>query len=105
MTTEQVLFKADKNFLKDVDAAVKAGNYQSRTEFIRESLRKNVEDMMLKGAFMDRLAGMSKEELIAEFMKFKGKSKVKTTDADNLKTKWQVSKELEEELERRFRPR
>ncbi|MBW2971682.1 ribbon-helix-helix domain-containing protein [Candidatus Woesearchaeota archaeon] len=50
MATEQVLFKADKAFLKEVDAAVKEGNYQSRAEFIRESLRKNLDEHRLKEA-------------------------------------------------------
>jgi len=68
MATEQVLFKADRNFLKDVDAAVKAGNYQSRTEFIRESLRKNIDEQRLKKitAEIDHIRGAAKRKITEE---------------------------------------
>lgn len=46
---------------------------------------------------------MEKEELIKEFLKFKGKSKTRTTREENLKIKKQVSKEMIKELEKRFR--
>ena len=46
---------------------------------------------------------MNRDELIKEFLKFKGKAKKKTTDEDNRRIKEEVSRELVEELERRFR--
>jgi metal-responsive CopG/Arc/MetJ family transcriptional regulator len=88
---ETVSVKFQEEVLEDVDQKIAKHHFNSRTEFIREAVR-------------DKLAELSKEELMAEFMKFKGKAKVKTTDADNLRMKRQVSKELEEELEQRFRP-
>ena len=69
MATEQVLFKADKNFLKSVDAAVKAGNYQSRTEFIRAALREKVDEARLK-------------EVEASIAHLRGAAKKKTTEEE-----------------------
>ena len=69
MATELVTFKMDKKFLKEVDETVKKAGYGNRTEFIRQSLRENVDKVKLKEA-MIRLG------------RFKGISKKKTTDAE-----------------------
>ena len=45
---------------------------------------------------------LKKEELIEEFLKFRGKAKKKTTYEQNRKTREKVSKELMAELEKRF---
>ena len=70
---EDVLHKMDKNIARH--------NYNSRTEFIREAVR-------------DKLAGLSREELIKEFMKFRGAAKKKTTDKENRVTREKVFKEF-----------
>ena len=87
---EVVTVKFQENILKKVDDSISEHNFNSRTEFIREAVR-------------DKLSELSREDLIDEFLKFRGKSKKKTTIAQNRKTKEIVSKELMAELDRRFR--
>jgi len=86
---EVVTVKFQEEVLKRVDKAIDGHNFNSRTEFIREAVR-------------DKLLELSKEQLMAEFLKFRGKSNHKTTYEDNLKTKQEASKELMAELEKRF---
>lgn len=86
---EAVTIKFQEDVLKKVDETIAEHNFNSRTEFIREAVR-------------DKIAELSKEELMNEFLKFHGKPKKKTTYEDNLKTKQIVSKELMEELGKRF---
>lgn len=86
---EAVTVKFQEDVLKRIDKTISQHNFNSRTEFIREAVR-------------DKMADISKEELIEEFLKFKGKAKNKTTDVENLKTKETVSKELMAELGKRF---
>ena len=87
---EVVTVKFQEDVLKIIDETIAEHNFNSRTEFIREAVR-------------DKLSELSKEELINEFLKFKGKARKKTSYKDNLKTKQEVSKKLMEELERRFK--
>lgn len=64
MVTEMITLKLDKEFLKEIDAAVKEHHYHSRTEFVRESLRRRVKDLeterllthveSMRGALKDR---------------------------------------------------
>lgn len=82
--------KFQEDVLKRIDETIAEHNFNSRTEFIREAVR-------------DKLADLSKEELVKEFLKFRGKAKEKTTYEQNLKTKHEVSKELMAELEKRFK--
>jgi Arc/MetJ-type ribon-helix-helix transcriptional regulator len=89
MTAEMISLKLDSSFLKEIDKTVKAENYESRTEFIRFALR-------------DKLKELSKDELIAEFLKFRGKADKKTTYEENRKTREEVSRELMEELDKKF---
>lgn len=86
---EAISLKLDGQMLRNLDKSLKKHNYSTRTEFIRTAIR-------------DKLAELSKEDLLEEFLKFRGKSKKKTTYAENRKTREQVSKELMKELEKRF---
>ena len=86
---EVVTVKFQEDVLKRIDESIAEHNFNSRTEFIREAVR-------------DKLAELSKEELMSEFLKFRGKTGKKTTYIDNLKTKQAVGKELMEELGKRF---
>ena len=86
---EVVTVKFQEDVLKKIDESIAEHNFNSRTEFIREAVR-------------DKLAELSKEELMSEFLKFRGKTGKKTTYIDNLKTKQAVGKELMEELGKRF---
>lgn len=87
---EVVTVKFQEDVLKRIDETIAEHNFNSRTEFIREAVR-------------DKLADLSKEDLVNEFLKFRGKAGKKTTYGQNLKTKQEVSKELMAELEKRFR--
>lgn len=84
-----VTVKFQEEVLKKVDRAIEGHNFNSRTEFIREAVR-------------DKLVELSKEQLMTEFLKFRGKAKHKTTYKENLKTKEAVGKELMAELDKRF---
>jgi len=86
---EVVTVKFQEDILKKIDRTIAEHDFNSRTEFIREAVR-------------DKLAEFSKEELINEFLKFRGKAKNKTTYKENIKTKEAVSRELMAELGKRF---
>jgi len=85
-----VTVKFQENVLKKIDKSIAQNNFNSRTEFIREAVR-------------DKLKGLSRDELIKEFMKYRGKAKKKTTYEEDRKIKWQASKELMEELDQKFK--
>ena len=87
---EVVTVKFQEDVLKRIDETISEHNFNSRTEFIREAVR-------------DKIAELSKEELMKEFLKFRGKACKKTTYEDNLNTKQAVSKELMDELDKRFK--
>ena len=87
---EVITVKFQENVLEKIDRSIVQNNFNSRTEFIREAVR-------------DKLSELSKESLIKQFLKFKGKAKFKTRDEDNKRTKAMVSKELMAELEKRFK--
>jgi len=86
---ETVTVKFQEEVLKKMDKSIADHNFNSRTEFIREAIR-------------DKLANLSKEDLINEFLKFKGKAKKNTSYEENRETRKAVSKELIQELEKRF---
>ena len=86
---EVVTVKFQENVLKRIDSTINQHNFNSRTEFIREAVR-------------DKLLELNKEDLIKEFLKFKGKSKKKTSYEENMKTREDVSKELVAELSKIF---
>ena len=86
---ETVSIKFQEDVLRKVDKSISSHNFNSRTEFIREAVR-------------DKLEDLSRHDLIKEFMKFRGKAPKKTTDKERERTRQQVSKELMEELDKRF---
>jgi metal-responsive CopG/Arc/MetJ family transcriptional regulator len=86
---ESVTVKFQEAVLKKIDESISEHNFNSRTEFIREAVR-------------DKLTDLSKEDLVKEFLKFKGKAKKKTTYEENRETRKAVSKELMSELDKRF---
>lgn len=86
---EVVTVKFQEDVLKKVDEAISSHNFNSRTEFIREAVR-------------DKLASLNREELIKEFMRFRGSAKKKTTYEENEKTREEVGRELMADLNRRF---
>ena len=61
-----ISLKMEHEMLKNIDSALKKHNYGTRTEFIRDSIRL-------------RLSDLSKDEALAEFSKFRGSSKTKTS--------------------------
>ncbi len=71
MVTEMITLKLETNFLKDIDNAVKERGFQSRTEFIRNAVRK-------------QLAQQDIELAIQKLAKLKGqaRSKRKITEED-----------------------
>ena len=86
---ENVSVKFQEDVLKRIDTSISQHNFNSRTEFIRDAVR-------------DKLVELSREDLIGEFLKFKGKAKKKTTYEEIRKSKEIVSKELMAELDKRF---
>ncbi len=78
---ETVSIKFQGTILRKIDKNLIENNFNSRSEFIRECIR-------------DKLDIIEKNNLIKEFLKLKGKSKVKTTAKDNNKTREIISKEL-----------
>ena len=86
MATELITFKMESSFLKEVDDAANSAGYQSRTEFIREALREQVEKTRLKQA-INVLSG------------YKGKAPKKTTDEERKIIRQKVF----EEFDRKFR--
>ncbi len=83
MATEMITMKIEKNFLKEIDQAVKQGNYQSRAELIRESLRKNLDEKKMDQA-MKELA----------HLKGAGKTAKQATDEEIHKIREQVFEEF-----------
>ena len=83
ITMEIVSVKFQEDVLKKIDQNIKRHNFNSRTEFIREAVR-------------DKLSSLNREELIEEFMRFKGKGK-KTTREENKRTQDLVLKQLAKE--------
>ena len=86
---EIISLKLDETMLHNVDKTLQKHNFSTRTEFIRDAIR-------------DKLSELSRDELIEEFMKFRGKSKKKTSDEELKKIRAEVSKELMEELDKKF---
>ena len=86
---ETVTVRFQEGVLKKIDTSIAQHNFNSRTEFIRDAVR-------------DKLTELSKEDLLEEFLKFRGKAKKKTTYEENRKTKEIVSKELMADLDKRF---
>ena len=81
---EVVTVKFQEDVLKRIDKNISRHNFNSRTEFIREAVR-------------DKLADLSKEDLIKEFVKYKGRSKKKTAYEENKKTREKILLEMAKE--------
>ena len=86
---EAISLKLDENMLHNIDQSLQKNNFSTRTEFIRTAIR-------------DKLEDLCRDDLIKEFMKFRGKSKKKTSDKELKKIRAEVSRELMEELDKRF---
>jgi metal-responsive CopG/Arc/MetJ family transcriptional regulator len=89
ITMKIVSVKFKENVLKEIDTSISRYNFNSRTEFIRAAVR-------------DKLSELTKEELMQEFLKRRGKASRKTTLKDNRKTKEIVGEEMMKELDKKF---
>ena len=85
---EIVSVKFQEDILKKMDKAIEQHNFNSRTEFIREAVR-------------DKMVEIDRGELIKQFLSLRGKGKPKSGLSDE-EIREQVSKELLEELDKRF---
>ncbi|MFC1768558.1 ribbon-helix-helix domain-containing protein [Nanoarchaeota archaeon] len=74
MATEMITLKLEEKFLENIDKTVDKEGYQSRTEFIRDALRKKLEDSKLK-------------EDLASIARLKGASNKKTTQKEYEKSR------------------
>jgi Arc/MetJ-type ribon-helix-helix transcriptional regulator len=81
---EIVSVKFQEDVMKKVDRSIAEHNFNSRTEFIREAVR-------------DKLEGLSREDLIKEFMKFRGKAPKKTTDKERARVREKALLEMAKE--------
>ena len=64
---ETISLKLENTLLREMDLKLKKNRYSTRTEFIRDAIRKKLSDL-------------EKEELLRNVIKLKGSSKLKTTD-------------------------
>jgi len=87
---ETVTVKFQEDVLERIDTSIAEHNFNSRTEFIREAVR-------------DKLTELSREDLVKEFLKFRGKAKKKTTNKHRQKIKERAGKELMAYLEKKFK--
>ena len=85
-----VSIKFQEPILEKIDKSIIKNNFNSRTEFIREAVR-------------DKLTELEKETLLKKFIGYKGKGKTKTTDKEWRRVREEYSKEVLDELERRFK--
>ena len=87
---ETISLKVDENMLKKMDKLVADHNFGTRTEFVREAIRKNMDEL-------------SRDDLLKEFLKLKGVMKHKRSrPEDDWKMKEEAGKELLKVLEKRF---
>ena len=87
MATEMITLKLEDSFLGNIDNIVKKEGYQSRTEFIRNALRKEVDEVKLKETMKE----------IAH-LKGAGKKKIQTTDEELEKIREKVFEEFDKKL-------
>lgn len=86
---ETVTVKFQENVLKKIDESIVEHDFNSRTEFIREAIR-------------DKLSELSKDDLIKEFLRFRGKAQKKLSDKDFKEGRAKASKEIEKLLDKKF---
>ena len=82
MTTQMITLKLEKEFLKEIDKAVKQEHYQSRTELIREAVR-------------DRLLLQPYTEDIEKIQRQIGPSQKKVSDEEYKQVRNMSLKELD----------
>lgn len=88
---EAISLKLDETLLKNIDLSLKAHNYSTRTEFIRDAIR-------------DKLTDLNRDELAKMISdKFFGKATVKTSLKEDRKIREEAGKELMAELDKRFK--
>ncbi|MBI2110085.1 ribbon-helix-helix protein, CopG family [Candidatus Woesearchaeota archaeon] len=83
---ETISIKLDENIARDIDEAMKKHRYTTKTEFIREAIRKQLSDL-------------DKEDLKKYVASLRGFSKRKTTDEDLHR----IREKLADEYEKRFK--
>jgi Arc/MetJ-type ribon-helix-helix transcriptional regulator len=86
---EVVSVKFKEDVLGRIDDSIVKHNFNSRTEFIREAVR-------------DKLDALSRDDLIKEFLKLRGRAKKKTTFEEDMKIREDVSRELMEHLDKKL---
>jgi metal-responsive CopG/Arc/MetJ family transcriptional regulator len=86
MVTEMITVKLEKKFLNEIDRIIDRAGYQSRTEFIRNWLRKGMEEEKLK-------------QVMLSLAPLKGASSKKTSD----KELERMREKAFEELSKKFR--
>ena len=82
---ETISLKLESEFLQDVEKAMKKHRYTTKTEFIREAMRKHLLDL-------------EKEEALQRLEKIYGASKRKTTDAQLKKAREEAVKDIAKEI-------
>lgn len=83
-TMETISLKLDEGMLHNVDENLKKHNFSTRTEFIRDAIREKLEDL-------------TRDDLMKEFLKFKGKAKKKVSDAELKKIREDVFDQIAKE--------
>lgn len=81
---ETICIKIEDNLLGKITQDMKEHGYSTKTEFIREAIRKKLEED-------------ERERLIKEFLKFRGKAPRKTTDEERAKTREKAFLEMARE--------
>jgi metal-responsive CopG/Arc/MetJ family transcriptional regulator len=82
MATELINFKMDSKLLKEVDSTFREAGFHSRTEFIRQALRREIDEVKLKKA-------------MKEFAHIKGSVKKKINEEQLEKIREKVSQEFD----------
>ncbi|MFH1209863.1 MAG: ribbon-helix-helix domain-containing protein [archaeon] len=86
---ETISLKLENGFAREIERIMKKNNYTTKTEFIREAMR-------------DKVENLEREYYAKEFLKLRGKAKVKTSDKQLRDIKWKVSEELMKEYNKKF---
>jgi metal-responsive CopG/Arc/MetJ family transcriptional regulator len=81
---ETICIKMEDELFRKMNKDMKAQGYTTKAEFIREAIRKKLEED-------------EREFLIKKFMKFKGKAKTKTSDEELRKIREQALVQLAKE--------
>ena len=84
---ETVCIKVDKDLAKAIEIFMKKKHYTTKTEFFRESARKNIEDQKMK------------EEVLRNIRKYYGSIKTKTTPGQLRRAREEAFEELSRELD------